>query len=231
MEAIGQTLQKLKTSTSANTLAPLSSAAVGHLFGELANMLGAAALGRMFAAGREAVIDPNARPGTEPQWVQDVRRTWAEHLAGFSRRELERGLAAVSESKFTPTLPEFKRLCRPCLDPEVAWWEAEHCLNQRKQGLAGDWSHPALWRAARQMSGEILNGDFARHRARWTVLLKRELAKGVGEGLPEAQRQIEAAPHRWRPPTPEEKAEHDALKARIRAAAAPKEDADEHQAT
>lgn len=185
-------------------------------------MLGAAALGRMLAAGRDSQIDLNARPGEEPQWVQDVRRTWAEHLAGFTKRELQRGLAAVSERKFPPTLPEFKMLCRPALDPEVAWWEADHCLRQREQGLMGEWTHPAVWRAARSMSMEIRGGEYTKHRVRWAVLLKRELAKGFGDGIPEVDKRLAApTPKPTRPPTEDEKRAIEELRARMRAAAAP----------
>lgn len=191
-------------------------------------MLGAAALGRMFAAGRDANISAD---GQEPAWVQDVRRTWAEHLAGFTKRELERGLKAVSESKFTPTLPEFKRMCRPCLDPETAWWEADHCLLQRDKGLVGDWTHPAVWRAARQMSSQIRGGDYQKHKTHWAVVLKRELAKGVGDGVPPPPQVLGYTPSPSRAPTEEEKRQHEELKARIRAQAAPpKEKTDEHEA-
>lgn len=176
-------------------------------------MLGAAALGRMFLG--------NQQSGGE-NWADDIKRTWGEHLAGFTKNELTRGLAAVSELKFPPTLPEFKRLCRPALDPEVAWWEADHCLRQRADGFMGDWTHPAVWRAGRAMSMEIRGGEFAKHRVRWTVLLKRELAKGFGEGIdPIDKRLAPPEPKATRPPTEEEKQRIEALRSRIRAEATP----------
>lgn len=194
-------------------------------------MLGAAALGRMFLG--------NQQSGGE-NWADDIKRTWSEHLAGFTKNELTRGLAAVSELKFPPTLPEFKRLCRPALDPEVAWWEADHCLRQRANGFMGDWTHPAVWRAGRAMSMEIRGGDYAKHRVRWGVLLKRELAKGFGEGIDPIDERLPApTPDPTRPPNDEEKRRIEELRSRIRAEATPlskeeqsiAEKTDEHEAT
>lgn len=199
------------SNTETNRLAPLSSSAVEYLFSELANMLGAAALGRMFAGS-----DTGSR-----DWAKSVKETWANHLAGFTKRELARGLAAVSERKFPPTLPEFKLLCRPALDPEVAWYEAEHCLRQREEGLMGDWTHPAVWRAGRVLAAEIRAGEYAKNRVRWAVLLKRELMRGFGDGVPEPAMRLTVEQAQTRPPTDEERRQLDALRARMRADATP----------
>ena len=47
----------------------------------------------------------------------------------------------------------------------------------------GDWSHPAVWRAACAMSREVRSGDWHACRTRWAYTLKRELAQGWGEGV------------------------------------------------
>lgn len=109
---------------------------------------------------------------------------WAQSLAGFRPEELERGLAEMRNRKFIPTLGEFRVACRPALDPEAAWYEAEEGLKQRELGHRGEWTHPAIWRAACDMSLNIRSGEYARHRARWAAHLRRELARGWGDGVP-----------------------------------------------
>lgn len=113
-----------------------------------------------------------------------VQQEWAAGLAGFSGPELARGLDACRRRTFPPTIGEFAPLCRPALDAEAAWWEAGACLRQRDEGEVGDWTHPAIWRAACSMSLEVRSGELKQHRKRWSFLLKRELAKGLGDEVP-----------------------------------------------
>jgi hypothetical protein len=148
-------------------LSPAAKAAVDAVFNELTNAFGDAAVGRMF--------------GDAPP--DDVKRTWSEGLAGFTKSELFRGLQAMKLRKFVPNLGEFLQLCRPALDPETAWMEAELCLRQREDGQVGDWTHPGVFRAAAKMATEVQSGDYMRHRGRWTALLKREL-ETHGEPVP-----------------------------------------------
>jgi len=118
--------------------------------------------------------------GVDPKLVQ---AEWAAGLAGFHKAEIARGIAACRERVFAPTLGEFLRLCRPSLDPEWAWYEAGDGLRRRDDGEMGDWSHPAVWRAACVMSSEVRGGDYQRHRTRWVYTLKREFSAGWGDGV------------------------------------------------
>lgn len=111
-----------------------------------------------------------------------MREEWGHHLADMKPVELERGLRELASRKFPPTLGEFRLFCRPTLDPEWAFHHARVCLLQRDQGAIGDWSHPAEWRAAAEMSREVRVGEYATVRNRWKVLLEAELAKGWGAG-------------------------------------------------
>jgi hypothetical protein len=113
-----------------------------------------------------------------------VMDEWARSLAGFRPAELDRGLAEMRNRRFTPTLGEFRIACRPALDPETAWWEAVEGLKERDQGRRGDWSHPAIWRAASEMGMDVRTEDFGKYRGRWTAKLKRELARGWIEDVP-----------------------------------------------
>jgi len=110
-----------------------------------------------------------------------VQGEWCEGLAGFQAAEIERGLAACRTRVFAPTLGEFLRLCRPCLDHEVAFHEAGDCLRQRDAGQVGSWSHPAVWRAACTMSMEVRAGDYKACRSRWGYTLQREIEAGWGD--------------------------------------------------
>lgn len=139
--------------------------------------------------------------GADQRAVQDE---WGAGLAGFHMQEIARGVAACRERVFAPTLGEFLRLCRPALDPEYAWLEAGDCLRQRDAGLVGDWSHPAVWRAASAMSHEVRGGDWRAHRTRWAYTLRRELEKGWGEIPPPPPARIEHKPT-LRGPTAEER--------------------------
>lgn len=123
-----------------------------------------------------------------------VQREWACGLAGFRRRELERGIAAVRSRRFVPTLGEFVQLCRPALDPEYAWHEAVDGLHARDCGEVGAWSHPAVYRAARVMQHELRTMSFPGVRKRWERILEREFASGWGEEVPAPAPRIEHKP-------------------------------------
>lgn len=120
-----------------------------------------------------------------------VQEEWGSGLAGFQPEEIARGIAACRERAFAPTLGEFLRMCRPALDPEWAWYEAGDCLRQRDAGEVGDWSHPAVWRAACAMGSEVRGGDWKAHRVRWTYTIKREFVAGWGDGVKPPAMRIE----------------------------------------
>jgi hypothetical protein len=164
----------------------------------------------------KAMLGPKADDVYAGLDVQFVMDEWAKGLAGFRGREIERGLAACRTRTSPPNLGEFAKLCRPCLDSDAAWIEAEHCLQQRDRGLVGDWTHPAVWRAACSMSREIRAGEAtAWNRKRWAAVLGRELEKGWGDEVPQPPL---ALPNevKTRPPTTEEKAKIAALLQRVR---------------
>lgn len=110
--------------------------------------------------------------------VETVQAEWAAALADYQPTEIARGLAACAERSFAPVLGEFLRLCRPALDPEWAFYEAADGLRQRDDGEMGQWSHPAVFRAACAMGMEVRSGDWKVNRARWTYTLRREFEAG-----------------------------------------------------
>lgn len=140
-----------------------------------------------------------------------VQAEWAAGLAGYHDAEIARGVAACRTRVFAPTLGEFLRLCRPALDPERAWLEAQDGLQARDRGEAGNWTHPAVWRAAVAMSAEVRGGEFAKHRLRWTRVMEQQLAAGWRADVPAPPVRVEHQPA-LRGPTPDERAALEKIK-------------------
>lgn len=134
-----------------------------------------------------------------------VKAEWAEALAGFDPSEISRGLKSCQTRAFAPTLGEFLRLCRPALDPEIAWTEAAEGMRFRESGSGdGEWSHPAVYRAAQSMAYELRCSSFRECRKRWEWQLGREFAKGWGEAVPPSRLRLENEA-RTRPPNEQER--------------------------
>jgi len=154
--------------------------------------------------------------------AENVQAEWSSALAGFAPEEIDRGLRACQTRAFAPTLGEFTRLCRPGLDPELAWFEAGEGMRARENGEVGEWTHPAVYRAASQFAFELKTATFSQVRRRWEWTLQREFAKGWGESVPAPVARIEHKPV-LRQPT---EAERRAL-AELRAKFTRKPDVDE----
>lgn len=122
------------------------------------------------------------------QWAQaDMDKLiayWSQELAGYSGNELKRGLDALSQRDWPPTLPEFKRMCRPRVDPVKAYYEAVAGVQARFAGEHGMWSHPAIYWAAMPMATELQQQAYSAVRARWEALLDQQLALGQWDEIP-----------------------------------------------
>jgi len=114
-----------------------------------------------------------------------VRREWAEALRSYADAEVERGLGACRTRAFAPNLGEFLMLCRPALDPETAWLEAEQGMPIHAGGQCFAWSHPAVYWAARQMQVELRGSNFAAQRKRWTRLMLEQWELGAWASPPD----------------------------------------------
>lgn len=141
---------------------------VEDLFGRLSAILGGA------MANVYASADPEL-----------VKAEWAQALVGFNREEVQRGLAACRTRKFAPNLGEFLCLCRPSLEPEVAWHEALLGLKAHSAGEAFTWSHPAVFWAGREFGYELRSSSFAAMRKRWEFRLSEWFAAGKWASIPD----------------------------------------------
>lgn len=159
--------------------APLKLSWIEDLFGRMTAIVGASMFTTVYA-------------GADPEVV---KAQWAEGLAILTVDEVKRGLVAVRTRKFAPNLGEFLHLCRPSLEPEVAWIEAEKGLRAHQEGHAFAWSHPAVYWAARAMQHEIRTANFAQMRKRWETVLAEWMAVRELPSIPDPQaRRIAAAP-------------------------------------
>lgn len=105
-------------------------------------------------------------------------RAWAEQLAGFAGDDVSAGLAACGNRPFAPTLPEFKRLCRPWLEPEVAFRMAVTGMQSRRAGEIGAWPHPAVYWAAVEIGNhDMLNQSWQTLKSRWEAAYSIQLAR------------------------------------------------------
>ncbi|WP_312165889.1 hypothetical protein [Massilia timonae] len=130
------------------------------------------------------------------QWAQaDMDKLigyWAQELSGFSGNELKRGLDALSQRDWPPTLPEFKRLCRPRVDPVAAYYEAVTGVQARFANEHGKWTHPAIYWAAMPMASELQQQPYSAVKARWEASLDQQLALGAWDEIPKPMLQLTA---------------------------------------
>jgi hypothetical protein len=132
--------------------------------------------------------------------LSEVQEEWAEELAGYTGNELQRGIDGCRGLKFPPTLPEFQMLCRPPLDPQVAFGEAIRNLAKRDQGEDAPWSHPAIFWASMEIGHfELRNSTYPQIKATWERVLSEQMAKRQHEPVPPAMR---ALPAPKGPPSP-----------------------------
>jgi hypothetical protein len=84
--------------------------------------------------------------------IELVKQLWADEMGKLSNDDLRRGYGALMSRDWPPSLPEFIKLCRPTIDPTVAYYEAVAGMQARERGEVGKWSHPAIFWAAVQIS-------------------------------------------------------------------------------
>ncbi|HEX7386259.1 MAG TPA: hypothetical protein VF285_03150 [Castellaniella sp.] len=117
----------------------------------------------------------------KPQMAQ----AWAQEFAGFTGDEIARGLQACRSRPYVPSLPEFMRLCRPWLDPEIAFRAAVIGVQKRRAGDIGAWPHPAVyWAAVEIGQHDMLNQSWQTLRSRFSAALDVQLARRVWDPIP-----------------------------------------------
>ena len=109
---------------------------------------------------------------------------WAQEMASYSPQEIKRGLAAMEGRDWPPTLPEFKKMCRPPVDGAAAYHEAVSGCHARDRGEMGMWSHPAIFWAASRMAFDLKNQTYSSIKGQWERELQAEMDKGAWDEIP-----------------------------------------------
>jgi hypothetical protein len=130
--------------------------------------------------------------GADPESLQ---RHWATKLAGMTGPEMKRGVDKLDSRDWPPTLPEFIKMCKPSVDPLIAYYEAVAGVQSRSKGEMGTWSHPAIYWAATPMAFDLSNQTYSQIKPRWERALSDQMERGEWEevkmplvALPEAAR-------------------------------------------
>lgn len=123
------------------------------------------------------------------QWgatsTDELVEHWAQELAGYLPLEIQRGLKALEQRDWPPTLPEFKKLCRAPLDAVKAYYEAVAGVQARIAGEYGKWSHPAIYWAAMPLSHELREQTFSQVKPRWEAALAAQLEQSEWPEIPQ----------------------------------------------
>lgn len=109
---------------------------------------------------------------------------WAQQMGSYTGPEIARGLTAMEKRDWPPTLPEFKKMCRPDNDPMVSYYEAVAGVAARAAGEMGKWSHPAVYWAAMPLAFDLGNQTFSQIRGRWEQALSSQMERGEWDPIP-----------------------------------------------
>lgn len=109
---------------------------------------------------------------------------WEYELDGYTPNEIQRGIIAMENKDWPPTLPEFKKMCRPPVDAMPAYYEALAGLEARGKGEAGTWSHPAIYWAASSMRVDLMAQPYAQIKDRWATVLAGQMNMGAWADIP-----------------------------------------------
>jgi hypothetical protein len=111
---------------------------------------------------------------------------WAREMASYTPAEIKCGLSALELRDWPPTLPEFKKMCRPPVDVTAAYYEAVAGVQERERGNVGKWSHPAIFWASVQIGAfDLKSQSYSQIKDRWEKALQAEMDKGQWSAIPE----------------------------------------------
>ena len=110
---------------------------------------------------------------------------WAHEMAGYNGVEIKRGLSKLSVEEWPPTLPMFKKLCRPAGDSVSAYYQAVEGVAARARGEMGAWSHPAIYWAAIPMAFDLGSQSFSQMKSRWENAFTEQMDRGEWSDIPQ----------------------------------------------
>lgn len=113
-----------------------------------------------------------------------VKALWSEEMGKLSAEELKRGYSALMSRDWPPSLPEYVKMCRPGIDPLVAYYEAVQGCQERARCEVGTWSHPAIFWAAATMTHDLLNQTYSQVKPRWERAFSEQMERGEWAEIP-----------------------------------------------
>lgn len=117
---------------------------------------------------------------------ESLKLHWAQRLADLKNDELRRGVSALQTKDWPPSLPEFRKMCKPSIDPTVAYYEALSGCQSREKGEMGEWSHPSIyWAAVKVGAFDLTHQTYSHMKARWEKALQDEQDKGEWVAIPQ----------------------------------------------
>lgn len=115
-----------------------------------------------------------------------VKQLWADEMGKLAPEDLKRGYVALMTRDWPPSLPEFVRMCKPSVDPTVAYYEAVNGVQARERGEVGTWSHPAIfWASVAVSAHDLKHQSYSQLKPRWEKALQDEMDKGQWAPIPE----------------------------------------------
>lgn len=123
------------------------------------------------------------------QWAvvdgEVLKRHWAMAMHTLSVKEITHGVQAMRQREWPPTLPEFLKLCRPPIDPLVAYYQAVNGIQARERGEVGEWPHPAIyWAMVKVGAFDLKNLPYSLIKGRWEKILQAELERDQWADIP-----------------------------------------------
>lgn len=123
-----------------------------------------------------------------PEAIDNWKISWAEAFEDerVTPADIRAGLKACrSRYDWPPSCAEFIKACKPSVDPLVAYYEAVNGMQARERGEKGEWSHPAIFWAAVQISAyDLKNQSYSQIKVRWESALQEQMAKGEWSAVP-----------------------------------------------
>ncbi len=123
------------------------------------------------------------------QWrgidADGLKKYWAKELGKYTPDQLKAGVDKLKNRDWPPTLPEFEKMCRPLIDPMVAYYQAVNGVQARAKGEMGIWSHPAIYWAAIPMSFDLVSQTYAQIKNRWEAAYNEQMERSEWPDIPE----------------------------------------------
>lgn len=124
--------------------------------------------------------------------IDHVKRVWRDALSGFTLREVKEGIKACRAKPWPPTLPEFLLLCRPPVNFEELYAEAQVQISRRTEGRDQWPSRAVYWAAVEYGFGDLRAHAWSVAKARWSRILATKLQQEDLAEIPDARPQLPA---------------------------------------